>query len=426
MQVGIDQKAEDEKIKATQEALEHCKNNLEAVINVFKQEKIGILSDTLRLSCHEENDVTLEIPTHGENGEVMEVTQASSECKEMEIELNSIEVVNELATKEVFEVEIVGNTYMGVPQKQNDPHGEAFETVCNGGKHFEELACESEKIFEDVEEVDAAIEQEEDKSNFEFSRESWANSGKNMEGTRLKSENYPLWREQVLALAESQELVAYLTGEVTIPEVVLPPPEEARSLAPYLKRLLGLSLDWTTSAQVCRVLKEAYAQASQERQFQLTQQLNHMKKDPDMPLNDYLRKFKGVCDNLSIIGFPVDDKTKVFSLLNGLGARYEPFTTSMLKPPMPSYPKVVPLLQSYETRISLHSPDSIAYTAFYGQKNNSKFTNKGARNQHLQLSTLTLETNNDEWISDTGASAHMTSHEGSSDTKGSNERTQAG
>ncbi|KAJ0035335.1 hypothetical protein Pint_24392 [Pistacia integerrima] len=215
-----------------------------------------------------------------------------------------------------------------------------------------------------------------------------------------------------------------------------------------------------------------------------------------MPLNDYLSKFKGVCNNLSAIGFPIDDKTKVFSLLNGLGARYEPFTTSMLKPLMPSYAEVVPLLQSYETRISLHSPDLAAYTAFYDQKNNSKFTNKGARqsgnfsskgkgfspanqatvkptNQgSLNVSTNSIresnrdilcqicdkrghtaircwhmfnhsihpdnlpktfvavnidsESNNDEWISDTGAFAHMTSHEGLSDTKGSNEGTQAG
>ncbi|KAJ0086280.1 hypothetical protein Patl1_09174 [Pistacia atlantica] len=76
---------------------------------------------------------------------------------------------------------------MGLPQKQNDPHGEAFEIVCNGGKHVEELACESEEIFEDAEEVDAAIEQEADEDNFEFSSESWVDSGKNMEGTRLPS-----------------------------------------------------------------------------------------------------------------------------------------------------------------------------------------------------------------------------------------------
>ncbi|KAJ0083862.1 hypothetical protein Patl1_30148 [Pistacia atlantica] len=134
------------------------------------QEKIGILSDTLGPSCHEENNVSLEIPTHGENGEVMEVTQASFECKEMDTKLNSTEVANELETKKVSKVETaglaqvvleqketnkvnVGNTDKGVPQKQNDPHGEAFEIVYNGEKHVEELACESEDIFEDVEEV---------------------------------------------------------------------------------------------------------------------------------------------------------------------------------------------------------------------------------------------------------------------------------
>ncbi|KAJ0077913.1 hypothetical protein Patl1_37228 [Pistacia atlantica] len=68
---------------------------------------------------------------------------------------------------------------------QNDLHGEAFKTVCNGGKHVEELACESEKIFEDVEELDAAIKQQEDKGNFEFSSE--VDSGKNMEETRQPS-----------------------------------------------------------------------------------------------------------------------------------------------------------------------------------------------------------------------------------------------
>ncbi|KAJ0110371.1 hypothetical protein Patl1_01991 [Pistacia atlantica] len=138
MQAGIDRKAEDEKIKATQEALEHCKINLEAVINVFKQEKIGILSDTLGPSCHEENDVSLEISTHGENGEVREVTQASSKVN-------------------------LGNIDIGVPQKQNDPHGEAFETVFVMVESMLKNWVVNKKNFEDVEELDAAIEQEADK-----------------------------------------------------------------------------------------------------------------------------------------------------------------------------------------------------------------------------------------------------------------------
>ena len=32
---------------------------------------------------------------------------------------------------------------------------------------------------------------------------------------KLKPDNYPLWREQVLALAESQDLIGHLTGETT-------------------------------------------------------------------------------------------------------------------------------------------------------------------------------------------------------------------
>ncbi|KAJ0020614.1 hypothetical protein Pint_32437 [Pistacia integerrima] len=123
-----------------------------------------------------------------------------------------------------------------------------------------------------------------------------------------------------------------------------------------LSHVIGLD----TSTQVWATLKEAYAQSSQERQFQLNQQLTYMKKTQEVPLNEYIRKFKEVCDNLAAIGHMVADKNKVFSLLTGLGARYEPFTTSMLKPPMPSY----------------------------------------------------NEAHHEEWTSNTGASAHMTSNEG--------------
>ncbi|KAF3785128.1 Nudix hydrolase 8 [Nymphaea thermarum] len=37
------------------------------------------------------------------------------------------------------------------------------------------------------------------------------------------------------------------------------------------------------------------------------------------------------------IGRPINDHTKVFLLLNGLGPEYESFVTSMLKPPIPAY-----------------------------------------------------------------------------------------
>ncbi|KAJ0084878.1 hypothetical protein Patl1_30692 [Pistacia atlantica] len=205
-----------------------------------------------------------------------------------------------------------------------------------------------------------------------------------------------------------------------------------------------------------------------------------MKKTQEVPLNEYIRKFKEVCDSLVAIGHMVADKNKVFSLLTGLGARYEPFTTSMLKPPMPSYNEVIPLLQGYETRLNLHSPESSQYTAFYADKNVPKYapknpkptnnfsskgrgfipanqpnknfsndssSNASRRENHRDITAcqicgkkghplsvlwyrfnhsiqpnnlpqaftalqLNSEAHHEEWTSDTGASAHMTSNEG--------------
>lgn len=75
--------------------------------------------------------------------------------------------------------------------------------------------------------------------------------------------------------------------------------------------------------------------------------------EPTTSLGDHLRTFKESCDSLASIERPKQDKLKVFSLLNSLGAIYEPFTTSMLTPLMPSYAELIPLLQGFEICISL-------------------------------------------------------------------------
>ncbi|KAF5448006.1 hypothetical protein F2P56_033514 [Juglans regia] len=99
----------------------------------------------------------------------------------------------------------------------------------------------------------------------------------------------------------------------------------------------------------------------------------YLKKDSTTPLAEHLRIFKNLCDNLASIGRPVADKMKVFSLLNGLGAQYEPFTTTMLKPPMPSYTEIIPLLQGYEILTTLHEINPTF--AFYGQQTGTSIFN---------------------------------------------------
>ncbi|KAF3781172.1 hypothetical protein EJ110_NYTH34454 [Nymphaea thermarum] len=99
----------------------------------------------------------------------------------------------------------------------------------------------------------------------------------NFVSIKLSQTNFLLWKTQVLGLIESQDLQGFINGEIS----------------------------------------------------------THKKKN--MIMADYIRIFKSTCDELQAIGRPVNDHTKVFLLLNGLGPEYESFVTSMLKPPIPAY-----------------------------------------------------------------------------------------
>ncbi|KAG5241400.1 26S protease regulatory protein [Salix suchowensis] len=205
---------------------------------------------------------------------------------------------------------------------------------------------------------------------------------------KLTPENYPLWREQMLALAESQEMVGLLSGETEKPLMYTNITTESEATNKQISKdflkwrkadrllrgwiigtlseeTLGLVIGLDSSQSVWNALKEAYAQDSQEREFNLRQQLTFLKKEPSQSLAEHLKKFKSICDSLAAIGNPIPDKTKVYSLLANLGPKYESFTTTMLKPPMPSYSETVSLLQGFEQRNSWseesHSP---AYETF--------------------------------------------------------------
>uniref|UniRef100_A0A2N9H082 Uncharacterized protein n=1 Tax=Fagus sylvatica TaxID=28930 RepID=A0A2N9H082_FAGSY len=111
---------------------------------------------------------------------------------------------------------------------------------------------------------------------------------------------------------------------------------------------LGTVVGLTTSLDVWKALSNAYSQDSQAREFELLLKLQEKKKDTK----------------------------KVFWLLNGLGPRYESFSTAMLKPPVPSYLDLIPLLHSHELRnksLLIDQPNPAL--AFVGQRFNS---NKGS------------------------------------------------
>ncbi|GAV75343.1 UBN2_2 domain-containing protein [Cephalotus follicularis] len=103
-------------------------------------------------------------------------------------------------------------------------------------------------------------------------------------------------------------------------------------------------------------------------------------------MTKYINEFKSIFDQLNSIGKPVSDKRKVFDLLTNLGPAYEAFSTNMLKPPMPSYSEIIPLLHSHELRNKHNESTALNQTmAFYTATNkgrgyggsNNSFSSKG-------------------------------------------------
>lgn len=76
--------------------------------------------------------------------------------------------------------------------------------------------------------------------------------------------------------------------------------------------------------------------------------MTYLRKNGDKPIGEHIRTFKGLCDSLAAIGKPVPDKENVFCLITSLGPQYETFTTTMLKPPRPTYYELVSQLQSLD------------------------------------------------------------------------------
>jgi len=121
---------------------------------------------------------------------------------------------------------------------------------------------------------------------------------------KLSQTNYPLWREQALSLAESQELVGHLTNEdpaptkFTTPDLVnnsntentVPVLTEAfitwrksdRLLRGWIigtlsEEALSLVVGLETASAVWEALKNAYAKDSQEHEFTLRQHVTYFR-----------------------------------------------------------------------------------------------------------------------------------------------------
>uniref|UniRef100_A0A2N9F121 Reverse transcriptase Ty1/copia-type domain-containing protein n=1 Tax=Fagus sylvatica TaxID=28930 RepID=A0A2N9F121_FAGSY len=276
----------------------------------------------------------------------------------------------------------------------------------------------------------------------------------NFVSLKLSSTNFLLWKTQMLNILESYDLQGFITGETKPPPqfvVVEESGAQSNKLNPnFIKwrktdrlvkgwltatlseEVFGIVVGLDTAIEVWNALVHAFAHVSSDRTLALKQRLTSMNRGIDT-LAEYLRRFKAVCDDLAAIGKPVPNHKKSWWLLNGLGKGYEMFTTTMLRPPIPPYSKIVTLLESHSERHQLDTQTQAApQMAFYNQHSNKNKKHNGSSNSFnskgralkcfnrfnhsftleiipQELAAFTIADNQDsEWFPDTGATDHIT------------------
>ena len=192
---------------------------------------------------------------------------------------------------------------------------------------------------------------------------------------KLSSTNYLLWRNQILPLLNSQNLLGYIDGSLHEPpesilseSISIPNPKHTiwKSEDQHLLILLLSSLTeeamaevlgLSTSHAVWTALESSFSHRSKIHEIRLKDELQHLKRG-SRSVNEYSRSFKALCDQLAAMGSPADDTDKIHWFLRGLGSEFANFSTIQLSiSPLPSFRDLVSKAESSEIfQKSLETP----------------------------------------------------------------------
>ncbi|CAA0807454.1 Unknown protein [Striga hermonthica] len=223
-------------------------------------------------------------------------------------------------------------------------------------------------------------------------------------GIKLTSANYLPWRRQITHMAECFDLMGLLDGSVKPPSQYSPLPDNATNPNPAFlswrtkdRKLLSViysSLSEEAASEVINVvssrelwltLEEVFSSAS--RHHQLREELLSLRRG-DMTVDDYGRRFKGLCDQLSAIGRPVDASDQSHWFLRGLGIQFAHFADTRLAfSPIPVFRDLLNQAKQYDMLIrSMEAPPTSV--AFYADRSVSssdpsrrRFSHDGGNSQ---------------------------------------------
>ncbi|KAL9432356.1 hypothetical protein AB3S75_027393 [Citrus x aurantiifolia] len=112
--------------------------------------------------------------------------------------------------------------------------------------------------------------------------------------------------------------------------------------------VLSMVIGLQTAREIWLTVEENMLPATKEQETWLKDSLYSLKKGSSK-LDEFLKKFKGLCDKLAAIGKPMNDDDKIFQIARALGPKYADFKTAMLtKPLYPSLKQFINALQNHE------------------------------------------------------------------------------
>ncbi|KAH7855791.1 hypothetical protein Vadar_028936 [Vaccinium darrowii] len=146
---------------------------------------------------------------------------------------------------------------------------------------------------------------------------------------KLTSNNYPLWRAQLLSFLSGCGLEGFVDGshpcisrdrqDQLILSWIFPSVSEG---------VMPIIVSSSTSKAAWDSLARVFAPSSRLCILHLKEQLYNLKRGNDS-ITTYMQSVKGIVDDLAIIGQPLAEEDLILAVLKGLGGAYRDFRTSI-------------------------------------------------------------------------------------------------
>uniref|UniRef100_A0A6N2NKC7 Retrovirus-related Pol polyprotein from transposon TNT 1-94-like beta-barrel domain-containing protein n=1 Tax=Salix viminalis TaxID=40686 RepID=A0A6N2NKC7_SALVM len=222
---------------------------------------------------------------------------------------------------------------------------------------------------------------------------------------KLASNNYLLWKTQVIPILRGNGLLSYVQNQDSCPSQTITGEDGVSKTNPAAAMWLRtdqLILGWInsslsdgplsqvisseTSYDAWHVLQTLYGSHTRDRLQQIKGELQSLNKGSSS-LEDYLHKAKSLSLSLRGAGKPMDDDEFIICILRGLGSEFDPMVAALnARDVFPPLEGVIGKLRDFEIRLQATRvnvpPPNVAFFTNRGRPNNKFRGTYGSRGRN--------------------------------------------